>query len=131
MTASTSGKTATDGTATFFEELGRRGHEPMLRKVSGRVLFEVVEGAHTDSWLVAVEKGEMTVTREASDADCVIRGDSVVFDEIMDGRANAIAAVLRGALACQGDLELLSAIQRIFPDPPRGWDPTAGTRSAS
>ena len=132
MTTSTSRKTATHGpAATFFEELGRRRHEPLLRKVSGRVRFDVVDGAHTDSWLVAVDKGELTVAREAGVADCTISGDGALFDEVVGGRTNAMAAVLRGALVCHGDLELLVAIQRIFPDPPRGWDPTAGTRSAS
>ena len=131
MTTSTSRKTsAGDTAATFFDELGRRGNEPLLRKVSGRVRFDLVDGAHTDSWLVAVDKGELTVAREAGAADCTIRGERAVFEEVVGGRTNAMAAVLRGALVCHGDLELLLAIQRIFPDPPRGWDPTAGTRSA-
>ncbi len=130
MTTSTSGKAATDGpAATFFEELGRRGHEPLLRKVSGSVRFDVVDGAHTDSWFVAVDKGVLTVGRGAGAADCTIRGYGALFDELMGGRTNVMAAVLRGALACHGDLELLMAIQRIFPDPPRGWDPTSRTRS--
>src|SRR5438045_7010132 len=100
MTASTSRKIATDGpVSTFFEELGRRGHEPLLRKVVGRVRFDVVEGALTDSWLVAVEKGEVSVAPVAADADCIIVGERVVFEEVIAGRANALAAVLRGALA--------------------------------
>ena len=115
--------------ATFFDELERRGSEPLLRKVSGRVRFDLVDGARTDSWLVAVAAGELTVTREAGPADCTIRGDRAVFDEVAGGRMNATAAVLRGALTCHGNLELLFAIQRIFPEPPRGWDPTADTRS--
>ena len=132
MTTSTSGKMATDGpAATFFEELGRRGYEPLLRKVSGSVRFDVVNGAHTDSWFVAIDNGELSVVPGADAADCSIRGDGALFDDVMGGRTIAMAAVLRGALVCHGDLELLFAIQRIFPDPPRGWDPTAGTRSAS
>ncbi len=131
MTTSAHRKTAAaDPTATFFDELGRRGSEPLLRKVTGRVRFDLVDGAHTDSWLVAVDKGELTVARKAGAADCTFRGERAVFDEIVGGRTNALAAVLRGALACQGDLELMFAIQRIFPSPPRGWDPTAGKRSA-
>jgi putative sterol carrier protein len=115
---------------TFFDDLARRGSEPLLRKVTGRVQFELVDGARTDSWLVAVDKGALTVAREAAPADLTLRAEREVFDEIVAGRANATAAVLRGALACEGDLDLMLAIQRIFPSPPRGWDPTAGTRSA-
>ena len=118
MTTSASRKTAAgDPAATFFDELGRRGNEPLLRKVSGRVRFDLVDDARTDSWLVAVDNGELTVTREAGAADCTVRGERAVFDEIVGGRTNAIAAVLRGALVCHGDLELFFTIQRIFPGP--------------
>ena len=131
MATSTSRKTPIgDPVAVFFDELARRGNEQLLRKVTGRVRFDLVDGAHTESWLVAVDKGQLTVGREAGAADCTISGDRAVFDAVVAGRTNATAAVLRGALACQGDLGLMFAIQRIFPDPPRGWDPTAGTRRA-
>lgn len=120
---------AGDPTAKFFDELGQRGSEPLLRKVSGRVRFDLVDGAATESWLVTVNKGELTVVRGSDPADCTIRGERSVFEELVGGRKNLMAAVLRGALACHGDLELMFAIQRLFPAPPRGWDPTASTRS--
>lgn len=130
MAKSTSRTRAPQGpAATFFEELGRRGHEPLLQSVSNRVRFDVVDGGRVDSWLVTVDRGDVTVARDTGAADCTFRGDRALFEEIVAGRANAVAAVLRGALECHGDLELLFSIQRIFPDPPRGWDPTADTRS--
>jgi ubiquinone biosynthesis protein UbiJ len=130
MTSSSPQTPNGDPAAKFFDELGRRGNEPLLRKVSGRIRFDVEDGTQTESWIVAVDKGELTVTRGPGSADCTIRGERSVFQDLVGGRKNVIAAVMRGALACYGDLELLLAIQRIFPDPPRGWDPTAGTRSA-
>jgi|GEM_PF-589001 len=131
MMTSMSGKApAGDPVAAFFGELGQRGHEPLLRKVSGRIRFDLGDGGDTEPWLVTVNRGELTVAQEAGQADCTIRGERQVFEELVGGRKNLMAAVLRGALACHGDLELLLAIQRIFPAPPRGWDPTAGTRSA-
>jgi hypothetical protein len=131
MTRPSRKASAGDPTARFLDELGRRGTEPLLRHVSGRVRFDVVNGRRVDSWLVVVDRGQLTVTREAGPAQCTMRAAAETFDRIVEGRANAVAAVLRGALACHGDLELLFAIQRIFPDPPRGWDPTADARSAS
>jgi hypothetical protein len=121
---------ADDPVAAFFDELGRRGDEPLLRKVSGRVRFDLADGSHLEPWLVVIDKGKVAVTHDSAPADCTIHGDPSVFREVVDGRKNFMAAVLRGALACHGDLELLFAIQRIFPAPPRGWDPTADTRSA-
>jgi predicted lipid carrier protein YhbT len=128
-TSSSPNPPAGDPTANFFDELGQRGNEPLLRNVSGRIRFDVVDGAQTEPWLVTVDRGTLTVVREPGPADCTIRGERSLFEELVAGRKNAGAAVLRGALACYGDLELAFAVQRIFPDPPRGWDPTAGTRS--
>jgi hypothetical protein len=103
----------------FFEELGRRGHEPLLAKLTGTVRFDVVDGPQTDSWLVSADKGDLTVSHEPGAADCTIRGDKELFDALAAGRRNAVSSVLRGALTVTGDVELLFAIQRIFPDPPR------------
>ena len=61
-------KPATDPTERFFAELAARGHEPLLRKASGATCFEVVDGRRTRRWLVAVERGDVTVTRGGGDA---------------------------------------------------------------
>jgi len=108
-----------DDVVEFFEELGRRGHEPLLAKVTGRVRFDLVDGGRTDRWLVAVDKGDITVRHEGGQADCAIRAERALFERLCRGEENAMAAVLRGALVCTGDVELLYAIQRIFPGPPR------------
>jgi putative sterol carrier protein len=108
-----------DDVVEFFEELGRRGHEPLLAKVTGRVRFDLVDGGRTDRWLVAVDKGDITVGHEGRQADCSIRAERALFERLCRGEENAMAAVLRGALVCTGDVELLYAIQRIFPGPPR------------
>ena len=47
-----------DDVVRFFEELGRRGHEPLLAKVTGRVRFDLVDGGRTDRWLVAVDTSD-------------------------------------------------------------------------
>jgi putative sterol carrier protein len=108
-----------DDVVEFFEELGRRGHEPLLAKVTGRVRFDLVDGGRTDRWLVAVDKGDITARHEGGQADCAIRAERALFERLCRGEESAMAAVLRGALVCTGDVELLYAIQRIFPGPPR------------
>ena len=108
-----------DDVVEFFEELGRRGHEPLLAKVTGRVRFDLVDGGRTDRWLVAVDKGDTVVSHQDGRAECTIRAERALFERLCRGEENAMAAVLRGALVCTGDVELLYAIQRIFPGPPR------------
>jgi predicted lipid carrier protein YhbT len=94
---------------------GRR--EPLLTKVTGAVRFDLVDGPETDSWLVDVDKGSVTVSHTGGRAQCAISGDRALLDKLCRGEENALAAVLRGALVCTGDVELLYAIQRIFPGP--------------
>jgi len=107
------------GIVEFFEELGQREHEPLLGKVTGRVRFDLVEAGRPDRWLVSVDKGTATVLHKGGPADCTVQADRALFERMCRGEENALAAVLRGALVCSGDVELLFAIQRIFPGPPR------------
>jgi predicted lipid carrier protein YhbT len=114
-----------DGIVQFFEELGRRGHEPLWAKVTGSVLFDLVKDSRTDRWLVVVNKGDIAVSHKSATADCTIRAERRLFERLCRGEENAIAAVLRGALVCTGDVELLFAVQRMFPGPPH---PTPSSR---
>jgi len=108
----------TDATERFFDDLRHRGYEPLVAKFSGRLRFDLVDGGRTDHWLVAIDKGQVAVSHEGGDADCTIKTDKAMFDTLASGEANAMAAALRGALVCTGDVDLLLAIQRIFPGPP-------------
>ena len=119
-----------DDVVEFFEELGRRGHEPLLAKVRGRVRFDLVDGGRTDRWLVAVDKGDTTVSHQGGRAECTIRAERALFERLCRGEENAMAAVLRGALVCSGDVELLYAIQRLFPGPPRERPAMGGAEGA-
>jgi predicted lipid carrier protein YhbT len=107
----------------FFQEL-EKSHQPLLGKVLGTVRFDLTDADDTtDHWLVSVNRGDITVSQQKhlslSKADCTIRSDKKLFEQLIKGEANAIAATLRGTIICTGNVELLFAIQRIFPGPPR------------
>ena len=119
-----------DAILEFFQELGRRGHEPLLAKVTGSVRFDLVDDGRTDRWLVTVNKGVTAVSHEGGPAACTIRTDRALFERLCRGEENAIAAVLRGALICAGDVELLFAIQRIFPGPARDRHAVSGSEGS-
>ena len=108
-----------DPTARFFDGLAQRGHEKLLRKATGRTRFEIVDGRRTRRWSVIVARGDMVVEQDGGDADCVIRAERRLFERVVSGRANAVAAVLRGEIAVEGDWRLLVAVQRLFTSPPR------------
>jgi putative sterol carrier protein len=107
-----------DTISDFFQGLGERGHEPLLGHMRGAVRFDIRgDDGEVDQWVVAVDHGAVTVSQENVAADCIIGADRALFDRLVNGEENAIAAVLRGALRCSGDVEMLLTIQRIFPGP--------------
>jgi SCP-2 sterol transfer family len=108
-----------DPTARFFERISRLGHEPLLRKATGCTRFEIVEAGRTRRWRVLVAKGDLSVEPGGGDADCVVRVERKVFERVVTGRMNAVAAVLRGDIAVEGDWRLLVGMQRLFTGPPR------------
>jgi hypothetical protein len=118
-----------DDTPQFLRELERRGYDPVLAKVSGTVRFDVVDGTRIDRWRVTIHHGDIAVSRDDSAADCSIRATKQLFDAMCRGDQNAVASVLRGALTCTGDVELLFAIQRLFPGPGGQQPGTAGGTS--
>lgn len=111
---------ASDPTARFFAGLAERGHDPLLRKATGSVRFDVVDGKRVRRWLVSVDNGDLAVTAGRGDPSCVMRADKSVFDKVVTGRLNGVAAVLRGDITVEGDWRLLVRIQRLFPGRPRG-----------
>jgi putative sterol carrier protein len=116
-----------DGAAQrFLGELGRRGREPLWGGVRGRAQLELVDGSRTDRWLIVIDRGSVAVSHGGGDADCTVRGEQQLFDRLCRGEANAMAAVLRGELLCTGDVELLFAIQRVFPGPSREVNDRSG-----
>ena len=108
-----------DPTARFFNELSQRGHEPLLRKLSGSVRFDIVDGKRVERRYVRVDKGQISVSGRGSGGQSVIRADRTVFGQIASGELNPVAALLRGELAMEGDWRLLVLVQRLFPGPPR------------
>ena len=104
-------------TSDFFEELRRRGHEPMLEKLTATMRFDLARDGRTERWLVSVDKGDLAVSRRQARADCVVRADGALFDGVVSGEVNAMAALLRGAIGLEGDPSLIVLFQRLFPGP--------------
>jgi hypothetical protein len=52
-----------DAIKEFFDELVDQGHQPLLGKVRGTVRFDLANSkAQVDHWLVAVDRGDVTIT---------------------------------------------------------------------
>jgi putative sterol carrier protein len=107
----------TDAASGFFERL-RDEHMALPTRATGVIRVEIADGKRTESWLVAVDKGKVEVSRGKGKADSVLRGDRSLFDGMAAGEVNAFAATLRGAVAIEGDPRLLVLFQRLLPGPP-------------
>ena len=107
--------TATDD---FFAELERRGHEPMLRRLSATVRWDILDGDRIEHRLVRIDHGGVRVAVSDEPADCVIVAKRAVCDDVVTGRTSALAALLRGAAAIDGDFEVMVLAQRLFPRTP-------------
>lgn len=119
-------------TEAFLTGLSQRGDEPSVRKITGSIRIDLRGHGKVENWYLTFHGGEVSVKKFSKDeakgghADCHMVTDSELFDRMAGGRANAMAAVLRGAIYVRGDLDKLVAFQRLFPGPPD--ESTRGSR---
>ncbi|GAA2526549.1 SCP2 sterol-binding domain-containing protein [Pilimelia columellifera] len=92
-----------DITTAFFDELAESDHQPMLRRAQGTIRFDIESGRTTKRWAVTIDRGAVTVSQKNRAADCVVRADGAVFDNLVTGAANTFAMMLRGQVVT--DLE--------------------------
>ena len=112
-----------DPTVELFDQLGRRGHDPLLEQVHGTVRFDLASNDGIRCWLVEIDDGTVKVSRDQRDADCVVLTTKVRFDRIATGRANAFAMLLRAEIVVHGDVQLLIVLERVLPGPPGARGP--------
>ena len=104
-----------DAVEAFFAEISTRGSVPLLRDVKGTIRFDVSSATGIKPWVITLHKGEVTVSNRNMKADAVVAIDRTLFNEIAEGRKNAMAAVIRGAMVISGDIGIVLAFQRFFP----------------
>ncbi len=91
--------------------------DPRLENVTATVRLDVVDGRRTQRWLLKVENGDIQISQGSAPADLVIRCERALADRLFTGKANAMAAVLRGELTVEGSADLLVLVQRLLPRP--------------
>ncbi len=119
-----------DPTTEFFEALAERGHIPALHRTTRTLRVDVDRDGKADHWRLDIKRGTVAVTRSEADAeaDCVIAATGALMDDLVSGRANAMASTLRDELVMTGDPNVLVRFQRLFPNP-TGRRKTAAART--
>jgi len=103
---------------TFIEGIAGEP-QPLLSGTSGKLLFEIRDRDATNHRLFEVDKGvvAMRTGDHTTEADATVTGERALIDDIAQGRANAMTAMLRGDLVVEGNAELLVLFSRLFPGP--------------
>jgi putative sterol carrier protein len=107
-----------DPTSAFFDDLKHREYEPLLAHKKGSVRIDLSDNGQVEHWFVAFDDGRIDVSRRIRRADATLHSDKALFDKVAQGKANAVAAVMRGAVGLEGDWNKLILFQRLFPSPP-------------
>ncbi len=106
----------TDAIEAFFTDISTRGQIPVLGSMRGSIRFDLVgDKGEVECWYVEMTKGEVVVTHKKGKADATVRCGKGLMEEIANGKKNAMAAVLRGAIVPDGDLAVIIGFQRLFP----------------
>jgi putative sterol carrier protein len=112
-----------DPTEELFDRLNRLEHEALLENVEGTLRFDISHEGQTNHWLVKIDKGDVDVSRQDGDADCMVFVDKALFDRIARGEANAISALMRAEMIAHGNIQLLIMLERLLPGPPGARGP--------
>jgi len=115
----------------FFDALTLAHRVPLLEGVSGTIRVELDHDGRTERRLIAIDAGTLSVSRRPAKADCTVRMDRRLFEGMASGRVNAMAALLRGQVAVEGNPNLLLRFQRLFPSPPCPEAETKPSRSSA
>lgn len=100
-----------DRVGEFFDELGRRGHEPLLDRMAAVGRVELYGGERIECWFVTVRNGDIAVSRDGGEAgaDWVLKADRRAFERVIRDDAGLLAALIRGAVS----VELVDPAQRL------------------
>ncbi|MFC3502616.1 SCP2 sterol-binding domain-containing protein [Micromonospora krabiensis] len=112
-----------DTTTTFFDELGRNGHQRLLPRTSGTIRFDLAHEGGTDHWLVTIENGDIRVSRDRGEADAVICTNRAFFERMARGEAKPLSAWLRNDITSEGQFRYVIMLERLFPPPPGARHP--------
>jgi putative sterol carrier protein len=112
-----------DPTTEFFNMLERRQHERFLVKMAGTIRFDLAGEHETQHWFLEISDGDLSVSRDTRAADLVVRADRGLFNKIVTGEANILAAWLRNQVIYEGNPQLARFLEQILPGPPGSRHP--------
>jgi hypothetical protein len=115
-------------TDEFFAALPARAPAVLRAPVTGTLQIDLVDDDHTDHWLVRISPGRAVVERGSGPADAVWSSSADLFERLVTGCAQGVAAVLRNESTFSGNVMLFLVFRQFFPTPPGVRDPRETAR---
>lgn len=113
----------------FFDDLASRGQHLLPGKYGGTIRFDLTGREHSEHWLLSIDRGNVAVSREMAEADCVMHANPDLFDQLVTGRQSWMPMLFRGEFVVEGDLHLLTAFRKLLPGPPGAHHPREAVRT--
>ncbi|MBG6100935.1 hypothetical protein IW249_001349 [Micromonospora vinacea] len=121
----------TEAAESFFEALPSRAPDVLGGLADGTLQIDLGEDHRTEHWRVRMRPGSVQVSRGRGPADAIWYSGAALFDRLISGEAQAVAAVLRNESTFSGNVVLFLAFRRFFPNPPGTRDPRETARRAA
>ncbi|MGW1450243.1 SCP2 sterol-binding domain-containing protein [Micromonospora sp. NPDC002411] len=118
----------TEAAERFFESLPARAPDVLGGLTDGTLQIDLGTDHQTEHWLVRMRPGSVQVSRERGPADAIWYSSAALFDRLISGEAQSVAAVLRNESTFSGNVVLFLAFRRFFPNPPGTRDPRETAR---
>ncbi|MFC0030886.1 SCP2 sterol-binding domain-containing protein [Micromonospora chaiyaphumensis] len=112
----------------FFASLPARAPAVLRSPIRGHLQLDLTTENRTEHWYLELAPGTVRVTREQLPADAVFTVSADLFEELITGREQGMAAVLRNEATFSGNVVLFLVFRRFFPDPPGVRDPRETAR---
>jgi hypothetical protein len=110
-------KSASDPISEFFASLAAPGCIATFAGESATLRFDVSSDSKMQHWYAAISNGNVVVTHDNSPADAIVQIERPYLEDIVTGRLNAQAAMLRQVLTVEGSMAALMMFQRCLPGP--------------
>lgn len=107
----------------FFSTLHARTPQGLRSPVDGVLRVDLYTGEHTEHWVVTLRAGKPIAARDYAEADAVWRCDTELFEKLVTGESQPVAALLRNDATLSGDVTLFLAFRRFFPPSRHARDP--------
>lgn len=112
-----------DATARFFDDLAARGRHLLPSKDNGTIRFDLADRERTEHWMLEIRHGDVSVSREIREADCITHVDHDLFDKIVTGEESWLPSLFRGTFVVKGDLRLLTEFRKLLSGQPGAHHP--------